>query len=54
MNNDRDLEIARKYNEGATLRSLEKDFKITHERIRQILDRQGVKIRKQGRPRRAA
>lgn len=53
INGKRDAEIIRRYAEGWTLRRLEKAYDITRERIRQIITRRGVKIRKQGRPKRS-
>jgi hypothetical protein len=42
---DRDRKIAEAYSGGRTLRELAADFDISHERVRQILEREGVKLR---------
>jgi len=46
----RELQIVSLYNEGQSLKQIGDSFGVTHERIRQILDKEKIKRRPVGRP----
>lgn len=48
QNPDRDREIARAYQSGSTLRDLGAAWRLSHERIRQVLDRERCPRRARG------
>lgn len=47
---ERNRQIVQKYLEGDSLRKLSLEYSVSHERIRQILNLEGVQTRKRGKP----